>query len=192
MRKFNHVILDRDGVLNEEGPGGFVRIPEQWIWLPGVLEALSTLAEAGICLSIATNQSCVGRSIIDMAALDRIHEKMKQEAAQHGVRFNGIYCCPHQPDFGCRCRKPQPGLLEEAIFETGIAPVETVFIGDAITDLQSGRSAGITSWLVRTGKGMDTEAALKKREIKNLDPTRVRVFNNLNAACVAILSDKFI
>ncbi|MCD6584743.1 MAG: HAD hydrolase-like protein, partial [Desulfobacteraceae bacterium] len=90
------------------------------------------------------------------------------------------------------CRKPMPGLLEQAIRKCGFPPKETVFIGDAESDLQSGRSAGITSWLVRTGKGMDTEAALKKGKVKNLDSTRVRVFNNLNAACVAILSDKFI
>ncbi len=189
---FKHVILDRDGVLNQEAPSGFVETPDQWIWLPGVLDALSTLAEAGICLSIATNQSCVGRGIIDALTLDQIHNKMKQDAAQRGVHFAGIYCCPHTPDAGCLCRKPMPGLLEQTIRKCGLPPKETVFIGDAESDLQSGRSAGITSWLVRTGKGKDTEAALKKGKIKNLDPTRVRVFNNLNAVCVAILSAKFI
>ena len=192
MRKFNHVILDRDGVLNLEAPSGFVETPEQWIWLPGVLNALSVLAEADICLSIATNQSCVGRGIIDALTLDQIHNKMKQEAARRGIQFAGIYFCPHAPDAGCHCRKPMPGLLEQAIQKCGFPPKETVFIGDAESDLQSGRSAGITSWLVRTGKGMDTEAALKKGLIKNLDPKEVLVFNNLNDACVAILSDRFI
>jgi D-glycero-D-manno-heptose 1,7-bisphosphate phosphatase len=192
MPRFKHVILDRDGVLNQEAPSGFVEAPDQWVWLPGVLDGLSTLAKAGICLSIATNQSCVGRGIISALTLDQIHEKMKQEAAQRGVCFNGIYCCPHHPDFGCRCRKPMPGLLERAIRECGFSPAKTVFIGDAESDLQSGQAAGITTWLVRTGKGMDTEAALKQGLIKNIDPKGVLVFNNLNAACVAILSDKFI
>jgi len=192
MRKFSHVILDRDGVLNLEAPSGFVETPEQWIWLPGVLNALSALAKAGICLSIATNQSCIGRGIIDTLMLDQIHNKMKQEAAQRGIQFAGIYCCPHAPDFGCYCRKPMPGLLEQAIRESMFPPQKTVFIGDAERDLQSGQSAGITSWLVRTGKGMDTETKLKKKLIKNLDPKKVRVFNNLNAACEAILSNKHV
>lgn len=192
MRRFNHVILDRDGVLNQEAPSGFVETPEQWIWLPGVLDALSALAKADICLSIATNQSCVGRGIIDALMLDQIHNKMKQEVAQRGIQFAGIYFCPHAPDAGCRCRKPMPGLLERAIQKCGFPPKETVFIGDAESDLQSGQSAGITTWLVRTGKGMDTETKLKKKLIKNLDPKKVRVYNNLNAACEAILSNKHV
>ncbi len=189
MRKFNHVILDRDGVLNQEAPSGFVEKFNQWIWLPDVLDALSVLAEAGICLSIATNQSCVGRGIIDALTLDQIHNRMQQDAAQRGIQFAGIYCCPHAPDAGCLCRKPMPGLLELAIQKCGLPHDQTVFIGDAESDLQAGRSAGITSWLVRTGKGMDTEAALKKGLIKNLNPKEVMVFNNLNDACKAILSD---
>lgn len=188
MPKFKHVILDRDGVLNEEGPGGFVRTPEQWIWLPGILDALAALSMANICLSIATNQSCVGRGIIDMAALDRVHGKMKQDAARQSIFFDGIYCCPHRPDAGCACRKPLPGLLEEAIRKTGIPAVETVFIGDAATDLQCASAAGITAWLVRTGKGKDTETVLKEGKIPHVNPGDARVFDDLNLACEAILS----
>jgi D-glycero-D-manno-heptose 1,7-bisphosphate phosphatase len=189
MPRFNHVILDRDGVLNEEGPGGYVTKPSQWKWMPGALDTLSVLARAGICLSIATNQSCVGRGIIDIAGLDRVHGKMTADAARQGIYFDGIYYCPHRPDAGCRCRKPMPGLLETAICKTGIPAIETVFIGDAATDLQCARAAGITAWMVRTGKGKDTETMLRQGEIPRIVSADIRVFDDLTRVCDAVLSD---
>jgi len=188
MLKIRHVILDRDGVLNQEAPGGFVETPDQWIWLPRVLDALWKLSEAGILLSIATNQSCVGRGIIDEMMLDRIHNRMKHDAGQRGILFAGIYYCPHVPEDGCRCRKPLPGLLEMAIRQSGIPRDRTIFIGDAERDLQAGQSAGISSWLMRTGKGVDTETAFKKGHVKELDPGGVLVFDDLHAASIEILS----
>jgi len=189
MLKFRHVILDRDGVLNEEPPTGFVEGPDQWIWLPCVLDALSALAKAGILLSIATNQSCVGRGIIGASMLDQIHGRMKLEADRRGIQFSGVYFCPHAPDAGCICRKPMPGLLEKAIHASGISREQTVFIGDAASDLQAGQAAGIATWLVRTGKGMKTEDDLTKGNIKLLDSGKVLVFDDLCAVSASILSN---
>lgn len=189
MPRFNHIILDRDGVLNEEAPGGYVTEPSQWIWMPGALDALSVLAQAGICLSIATNQSCVGRGIIDIAGLDRVHDKMTADAARQDIYFDGIYYCPHRPDAGCRCRKPLPGLLEKAIRKTGILAMETVFIGDAVTDLQCARAAGVTAWMVRTGKGKDTETMMLQGKIPRIVSADIRVFDDLTCVADAVFPD---
>lgn len=182
-----HVILDRDGVLNQEGPGGYVRTPAQWRWLEGALDALSVLARSGILLSVATNQSCVGRGIISMEMLEAVNRKMRLEAGERGVCFTGIYCCPHAPEAGCRCRKPAPGLLERAITESGIGAGRTLFIGDSIRDLRAGRAAGTGTWLVRTGKGEEAEAALRRGAIAGLDAGSVRVVDDLPAAAACIL-----
>ena len=189
--EFRHVILDRDGVLNEEAPGGYVRSPAEFIWLPGALEALSKLVQSGITLSVATNQSCVGRGIIDLPDLARIHDKMKKEAAAYGVRFSGVYFCPHTPEAGCSCRKPRPALIEAAIRESGITRTKSLMIGDSARDLQAGQAAGIRSWLVRTGRGRETEAEISKGRINGLDAASVCVFDDLAAAGRQITGSPF-
>lgn len=183
-KKIRHVILDRDGVLNEEAPAGYVSTPAEWIWIPGVLDGLARLSVAGIVLSVATNQSCIGRGMIDMPMLKRIHKKMLSEALN--IQFAGIYACPHVPVQGCMCRKPNPGLLFEAVRVSGILPEETIFVGDAETDLQAGLRAGIDSWLVRTGKGKSTEAMLKAGGIQGVDLEKVSIFNDLNDVCASV------
>ena len=157
------LLLDRDGVLNYEAPSGFVLEAEQWRWqsgLPAVLVPLSTL---GIAVCVVTNQSCVGRGLMTWEALDRVHARMRDEAAAVGVTFAAVYACPHAPDEGCACRKPRPGLLLTALAEQGVAPGETVMVGDATTDLEAARAAGLRCWLVRTGKGRRTEEELQAR-----------------------------
>ena len=186
--KFEHVILDRDGVLNQEPDEekGYVLSPDNWIWLPGALEGLAMIAGAGVPISIATNQSCIGRGLIDTDQLAQIHTKVKREAAARGVFFAGIHFCPHAPEDDCRCRKPRPGLLEAAMDQSGIPPGKTVFIGDAARDLQAAQAAGVHSWLVRTGRGLQTEADMEKMVIAELDPAKVAVFDDLLAACRAM------
>lgn len=181
-----HVILDRDGVINEESPDGYVLSRKQWKWIPGSIHALSILTDAGIAISVATNQSCIGRGLINESQLTGIHDKMKKEAAKHGAEFAGIYFCPHSPEQDCRCRKPAPGLLETAIKKSGFARAETLFIGDTARDLQAGQAAGITSLLVRTGHGGNTEADLKNSRIKDIEPEAIFVFDDLLSACMAI------
>ncbi len=184
---YRHVILDRDGVLNKEAPGGYVLSVSQWEWLPGVLEALSVLCSEGLVLSVASNQSCVGRGMIDLSGLEKVHEKMKKDASEKGVFFSGIYFCPHAPGEGCSCRKPEPGLLEQAVKRAGISREETVFIGDSERDLRAALSAGVAAWLVRTGKGTETESALRKEALEGIEPGHICVFDDLRAACRALL-----
>jgi len=156
-----HAIVDRDGVLNVEAPaGGYVLSPDAWVWLPRALDGLAWLHRHGVRVSVATNQSPVGRGLISPATLDAIFERMCKDAAAVGGKIARVYVCPHAPTDRCSCRKPAPALLLEAIAESGIPASETVFIGDAPTDLAAARNAGVQGWLVRTGKGRDTERAL--------------------------------
>lgn len=186
LNNIRHAILDRDGVINEESPTGYILSPEEFIWIDGAIRAMAMLVTAGIEVSVATNQSCVGRGLIDEAGLDRIHDRMKKEASGAGVSFGSIVFCPHLPEDNCGCRKPAPGLLENAIRKSRFPAPETVFIGDADRDLQAAAAAGITAVLVRTGKGADTEKNLKKGLIRGVNPENVTVFDDLLSACAAI------
>jgi D-glycero-D-manno-heptose 1,7-bisphosphate phosphatase len=163
---YKHVILDRDGVLNYEAPdSGYVREPEEFRWLPGSLEALALLTRAGLRLTVATNQSGVGRGIMTLAQLTAVHDRMLTEAAAGGAAIDAVLFCPHAPGDGCSCRKPEPGLIHEAISRSGIAAQESLVVGDAQRDLDAGARAGVRAVLVRTGKGIKTEATLHGTEI---------------------------
>lgn len=190
MNNIRHAILDRDGVLNEESSSEYILSPEEFIWIPQAMEALALLAEADIAVSVATNQSCVGRGMINEDELNRIHEKMKNDASDNGGFFASINSCPHAPEHGCACRKPSPGLLDAAVSQTGFPRAETVFIGDADRDLQAAAAAGIAPFLVRTGKGEITEKNLKKGFIRGVEPKSVAVFDDLLSACRALTAGK--
>lgn len=176
-----HVILDRDGVLNvERRDGGYVEAWSQWRWISGSLTALGMLSAAGVHLSIATNQAGVGRGLVTADALDAIHRRMLEEAAQAGAVIARVFVCPHLPSDGCACRKPAPGLLLEAMEATRIPAEATVVVGDDVRDVQAARAAGIVPMLVRTGKGHLSEAVLSDSAIP--------VFNDLQAFASAFLA----
>jgi D-glycero-D-manno-heptose 1,7-bisphosphate phosphatase len=167
---FRHLILDRDGVLNREpGDGGYVRAPEEFVWLPGVLEALSMLRGAGVRLTVATNQAGVGRGLMSAAQLAAVHAHMQAQAAAVGGALDAVLVCPHAPEAQCLCRKPAPGLVQAAIARSGIAAGETLVIGDDGRDLEAARRAGVTAALVRTGKGRSTEAQLSGTDVVAYD-----------------------
>ena len=168
--EYKHIILDRDGVLNREAPaGGYIREPAEFVWLPGALEALASLRHAGAHLSVATNQSGVGRGLMSLAQLEAIHERMRTEAAQHGADLDAVLFCPHAPEDGCSCRKPEPGLIREAIARSGIAAAESVVVGDDLRDLEAAARAGVSAVLVRTGKGRKAEAQLSGMQVPTYD-----------------------
>ena len=167
---FRHVILDRDGVLNHEAPaGGYITRPEDFSWLPGALEALRMLREAGLYLSVATNQSGVGRGVMSLAQLEAVHERMTSEAARQGAALDAVLFCPHGPDDGCDCRKPAPGLIRDAILRSGLAASESIVVGDAHRDLEAAARAGVRAALVRTGKGRQTESELNGMNVPTYD-----------------------
>jgi D-glycero-D-manno-heptose 1,7-bisphosphate phosphatase len=156
-----HVILDRDGVLNYEAPGGsYVKEPAEFRWLPGALEGLALLRRAGVRLSVATNQAGVGRGVMSLEQLGAVHERMQSEAAAHGGALDAVLYCPHAPAERCSCRKPAPGLIQAAVARSGIPASESIVVGDDERDLEAARRAGVSAVLLRTGKGRRTEEHL--------------------------------
>lgn len=175
-----HAILDRDGVLNRESESGWLSDPGQWEWETGSLEALQLLARAGVEMSIVSNQSGIGRGVVSREDVDRIHEWLRAEVTAAGVTLSGIYICPHAPEEGCQCRKPEPGLIQQAIDKSGVSPEHTMLIGDDQRDLEAGQSAGVAVALVRTGKG---------RQVQSRVASDTLVFDNLLAAA-AFIADR--
>ncbi len=176
------VLIDRDGVLNEDRPDS-VKSPEELVLLPGAAEAVARLNRAGLPVAVVTNQSVVGRGLIDEAALARIHGALAEGLARSGARLDALIWCPDPPDRPTRRRKPGPGMLEEALARFEASPDEAVMIGDSLTDLQAAAAAGCARILVRTGKGRSTEAA-------GLPPDLlpVSVYDDLAAAVAACLA----
>jgi len=146
------VVLDRDGTINADSDR-FIKSPEEWRALPGSLEAIATLNQSGYRVVIATNQSGIGRGLLDIAAFNAINDKMTRQLAQFGGRIDAIFFCPHAADAKCECRKPLPGMLREIgrRFNSDLKGVPAV--GDALRDLQSAHSVGAWPILVTTGKG---------------------------------------
>jgi D-glycero-D-manno-heptose 1,7-bisphosphate phosphatase len=180
--RYRHLILDRDGVLNYEAPPpGFVLRPEQFRWLPGALDGLAMLHRAGIRLSVATNQSGVGRGLMTLEALQAVHTRMQAEAASAGGPLGAVFCCPHAPDAGCACRKPAPGLIATAITQSGLPAADSLVVGDDERDLDAAMRAGVQAALVRTGKGRETEARLAGR-------SGIVVYDDLRALARAVVA----
>ncbi len=176
-----HIILDRDGVINEDSDD-FIKSPEEWIPIPGSLEAIARLNQAGYQVAVASNQSGIARGLFDTRTLNAIHQKLHRELARLGAQVDLVAWCPHGPDDGCECRKPAPGLYRR-IARRWNAPLEGMpVIGDSLRDLQAAWAVEAKPILVRTGKGRRTEASLE-------DP-RVPVFDDLAAAVKWLLSQE--
>lgn len=143
------VILDRDGVLNTRPPRGvYVRVPAEFEWLPGSLDALRELHEAGYRILIATNQAGVGRGHLSIAALEAVHASVRQQVRAAGGEIAAFYYCPHDESAGCECRKPKPGMLFQAQRDFLLDLTRTCFLGDDPRDLQAADAAGALGLLV--------------------------------------------
>lgn len=168
------VILDRDGVINEDSDA-YIKSAEEWHPIPGSIEAIARLNNAGFRVGIVSNQSGLARGLFDLAALGVMHRKLHDLLAKHGGRVEMIAFCPHGPEEGCQCRKPQPGLLIALAQRLGIELKGVPLVGDSPSDLEAARSLGMRPWLVRTGKGQAT----LEREGARLEG--MRVFQDLRA-----------
>jgi len=184
MDKRKAVFMDRDGTINQEVK--YLSKVEEFQFVPGVPYALKRLQEAGYLLVVVTNQSGIGRGYYDEAALAAIHDHMHGELASYGVSIDACYFCPHHPKHAlgdylkeCTCRKPLPGMLQQAAGELGIDLAASFMIGDKLADVEAGINAGCTPIMVLTGYGADQAAGL---------PEGVRTFPDLPAAADAILS----
>ena len=150
------VFLDRDGVINENRDD-YVRSVDEFVFLPGALESLARLKEAGIAVVIVSNQAGVGRGLLDPAELDRINRKMCRMIADHGGEISGSYYCIHRKDEGCECRKPEIGLFRKACDEIGLSMEGSFLIGDGESDIEAGHKAGCRTILVLTGRSSADE-----------------------------------
>jgi len=153
----NLIILDRDGTINEDRDD-YVKSADDWIPIPGALEAIARLNHAGWHTVIASNQSGLGRGLFDMAALNAMHAKMNTLLAKVGGRIDAVFFCPHTPDEACDCRKPLPGLFRQIGERYGVDLANVPVVGDSLRDLQAGAAVGCKPHLVRTGKGAATVA----------------------------------
>lgn len=148
------VILDRDGVINYDSDA-YIKTPEEWIPIPGSLEAITKLNHAGFKIAVATNQSGVGRGLFTETTLKAIHEKMQQALAQEGGHIDAIFYCPHTPAEQCSCRKPKPGLFYAIANHFNCSLTNVPVIGDSMRDIEAAIQVGCKPILVQTGKAID-------------------------------------
>jgi D-glycero-D-manno-heptose 1,7-bisphosphate phosphatase len=178
------IILDRDGVINRDSDA-YIKSPDEWIPIPGSLEAIAKLNRAGYTVTVASNQSGLSRGYFDLQTLSAIHHKMDDMLSQLGGRVEGVFFCPHAPRDKCACRKPQPGLLLD-ISQRFSTPLDDVFyIGDTLSDLRCAKQAGALPVLVETGKG---ERTLLEKDANGFDD--VPVFSDLAEAVDALLDQE--
>jgi len=177
------VLLDRDGVINAD-QDGYVTSWNQFRLLPGTLEGLRQLTAAGYRLAVVTNQAVVGRGLASAAEVEELNARMVSALAEGGAHIDAVLYCPHAPEEGCACRKPQPGLLIEAGRRLGVSPADTCVIGDWVDDIAAARAAGCAvPILVLTGRG---RRALPLARAAGLSPFLVA--RDLLAAAQAIVS----
>jgi len=151
----NVVILDRDGVINEDSDA-FIKSVEECRLIPGSVDAIARLSQAGYTVIVATNQSGLSRGLFDEFALARIHQFIVSQVEEAGGKITAFFYCPHGPDDNCACRKPLPGLLTQAEGELSLSLNGCPFVGDSLRDLQAAEAGGCIPVLVRTGKGQRT------------------------------------
>lgn len=182
------IVLDRDGVINEDSDD-FIKSPEEWQPVPGSLEAISRLSHAGWQVVVATNQSGVARGLYSLDTLHAIHHKMHQAVQAAGGRISAVFFCPHLSDAGCTCRKPRTGLLEDIAQRTGRSLDGVPLVGDSLRDLQAGHAMSMDLHLVRTGKGERTLAAAAGPDSAKSLPPRTQVHDSLLSVSHILLGD---
>lgn len=178
MSELKAVVLDRDGVINEESDE-FIKTPEEWIAIEGSLKAIARLNQAKVKVFIASNQSGIARELFDYESLNLIHQKMLSELAQHGGHLDGIFICP---DLEGECRKPKTGMLVEIEKRANLSLDKAPFIGDSLRDVQTAINHGSLPILVRTGNGSVTA---KSEQL----PRNIPIYDDLAEAVDTLLSE---
>jgi D-glycero-D-manno-heptose 1,7-bisphosphate phosphatase len=176
------IVLDRDGVINEDSDA-YVKTLDEWIPIPGSIQAIARLSKAGWTVAVATNQSGLARGMFDATTLSNMHFKMQQLVMEQGGRIDLIVHCPHGPEDGCDCRKPLPGLFQKIAEHFHLEDLKGVpVVGDSHRDLHAGMRLGGVPYLVRTGKGMKT--------LERTLPPDTQVFDNLATVVDHLLGAK--
>jgi D-glycero-D-manno-heptose 1,7-bisphosphate phosphatase len=176
------LILDRDGTINEDRED-FVKSADEWQPLPGALEAMARLNQAGWTLVVATNQSGLGRGHFNATTLNAMHAKMHKLLAAVGGKVDAVFYCPHKPEDACDCRKPKPGLFVQILnrygLDAAIQPVHTA--GDSLRDVQAGAAAACIPHLLLTGKSQALRGQLAGAQAPQDFPEGTRVHDDLAA-----------
>ncbi|UJP05759.1 MAG: D-glycero-beta-D-manno-heptose 1,7-bisphosphate 7-phosphatase [Nitrosomonas sp.] len=173
------IILDQAGVINQSSDT-FVKTPDEWIAIPGSLEATARLTHAGYRVIIATNQSGIGRGLLDMATYNAINDKMYKAVSHAGGRIDAIFFCPHTQTDNCACRKPATGLFGEIMQRYGVNLSSVPAVGDSLKDLHTAAAVGAIPMLVLTGNGPITQ---QSGEL----PENTRIFADLSAVADALV-----
>ncbi len=158
------IVLDRDGVINEDSDS-HIRSPEQWVAIPGSLEAIARLCRQDYQIVVVTNQSGISRGYYSVNTLNRIHQKMLDELGHSGGEISAFFFCPHSDQHHCECRKPKPGMLLELAQRLKCNLHDVPVVGDSLRDIQAAQAAGARPVLVETGKGLDTLKLLQSGRI---------------------------
>ena len=175
------IILDRDGVINEDSDD-YIKSPDEWVPIPGSLDAIARLNHAGYMVAIASNQSGIARGYFSLETLAAMNVKMKDMLSPLGGRIDAMFYCPHGPKDGCDCRKPRPGLLTEIGNRFQVSLGDVYFVGDNINDIKAARAAGAKPVIVRTGKGEQTAGM-----INNNGYGDIPVYDDLNDVATSLL-----
>ncbi len=176
------VILDRDGVINHDSDD-FVKTPDEWIPIDGSIQAIAKLSTAGFTVAVATNQSGIGRKLLDKPSLDAMHNRLRTLVKDAGGDVDRIVYCPHHPDDGCDCRKPAPGLYQKLSRQYGVPLDGIPIVGDSERDLVAARAVNARPILVLTGNGVKTSADLQQRG------EEVETFADLDAVASALIAE---
>jgi D-glycero-D-manno-heptose 1,7-bisphosphate phosphatase len=175
------VILDRDGTINEDSPD-FIKSVAEWKPIPGSVEGIARLCHAGFRVYIASNQSGIGRGLMDFDALFAIHDRLQRAVNELGGRIEAIAFAPDHPDNASEMRKPQPGMLKDIARRLQVDLERVPFIGDSIADVQAAQAAGAQPILVRSGNGRQTESQHRAAL------AGVAIYDDLAAAATALIA----
>lgn len=173
------IVLDDKGVINEINDP-FIQTPEQWVPIPGSLEAIAKLTHQGYRVVVATNQSGIGRGLLEMDTFNAINDKLFKAVQAVGGYLDALFFCPHAQQEHCRCRKPEIGLFKEIIQRYSTDLKDVPVVGDSLKDLQAASSIGATPILVLTGNGQQTQAT------NNL-PAGTQIYPDLASVANALL-----
>lgn len=155
------VFIDRDGVINVDPIGDYIKSWEEFRFEKGALSALKKICDAGFEIFLISNQAGVGDGVFSEEALWDIHDKMLAELKKNGISIKAAFYCLHGKQAGCSCRKPEIGLFKKAVEGISYNPDKTFFVGDKASDVQAGKRFGLKTIFLRTGHGQFDEVKLK-------------------------------
>ncbi len=156
------LFVDRDGVLNEEV--NYLHDPRDLVLIKGVGRVIADFNRLGIPVVVVTNQAGIGRGYYDVAAYESVNRALSEGLKRDQAAIDAWYFCPHAPNTGCLCRKPQPGMILQAIADLGLDASKSILVGDKISDLEAATAAHVEGVLVRTGYGSEEERVLRKTQ----------------------------